>query len=154
MMHDRLDHRFQDSSQTLRDGLAEHRTRVANLLKEQDISPGMRQTLLGHDVAHVVFGCDTSARGEIVLARWSLFGTTDSMLPYLRALLHRETLRLFKPALNPLNLWRAVKALPAALLAVWRSFFMTRRWPSRDYDAYLDVPLREIRREFNIRVIG
>ena len=31
-----------------------------------------------HDVTHVIFGCDTSIRGEIILKPWILFGTDIS----------------------------------------------------------------------------
>ncbi len=144
----------QDSHLSLREGLAEYRSSVSDLLEEPAVSAGMREYVEAHDVAHVVFGCDTSGRGEIVLARWSLFGTTDSIRPYLRALAYRETARLFLAILDLRNIGYGIRAIPAALTAVWRSLFMTRRWPSRDYGAWLDRPLAEIRREFNIRVVA
>ena len=144
----------QDSRLTLREGLAEYRSLVPNLLEEKDVSEGMREYVEAHDVAHVVFGCDTSGRGEIVLARWSLFGTTDSIRPYFRALAYRETARLFMAIFDLRMIAYGIRAVPAAVTAVWRSLFMTRRWPSRDYGAWLDRPLGAIRGEFNIRVIA
>ena len=53
----------QDSGQTLREGLAEYYAGDPELLRAEQISRGMRPGLLAHDAAHVVFGCDTTARG-------------------------------------------------------------------------------------------
>ena len=39
------------------------------------------------------------------------------------------------------------------LRALVRSLRMKARWPSREYERYLDRPLRELRNEFDIRVL-
>ncbi len=105
-------------------------------------------------MAHVVFGCDTSLVGEVILARWSILGVTGSLRPYLMGLQRRETRGLFRDALasfRPALLWRIATL---GTLAIVRSLRMRRRWPFEEYESFLDRPLCEIREEFGIRVIG
>ncbi len=143
----------QDSSMTLREGLAEYIRRNRGLMDEAELPRDLSLGLHSHDIAHVVFGCDTSLLGEVILARWSLFGVTGSIRPYLIGLRRRETRGLFRDALaafRPTMLWRMVKL---ASIAVVRSLRMRERWPFEAYGPYLDQPLCEIRERFGIRVI-
>lgn len=143
-----------DSRMTLRQGLAEYFDQDNALMDPAELPSDLGLGLRSHDVAHVVFGCDTTLLGEVVLVRWSLFGVTGSIRPYLMGLRRRETRVLFKDAFvafRPAMLWRMVKF---ASLAIVRSLRMRDRWPFEDYDQYLDQPLCEIREHFGIRVLG
>ena len=143
----------QDSSLTLREGLEEYFERIPGLMDEADLPRDLGSGLHSHDVAHVVFGCDTSLLGEAVLIRWSLFGVTGSIRPYLTGLRRRETRGLFRDAIagfRPNMLWSLVKF---ATLAIVRSLRMRERWPFEGYEPYLDQPLSEIRKRFGIRVL-
>ena len=58
---------------TLRDGLEElyrHAPEVAVVSRRKG------KMFVDHDLTHVLFGCDTSLQGEILLKPWILFGTT------------------------------------------------------------------------------
>jgi len=139
---------------TLREGLAEYFRENPGLMDEAELPRDLSLGLHSHDIAHVVFGCDTSLLGEVILARWSLFGVTGSLRPYLIGLRRRETRGLFRDALSrfrPTMLWRMVKF---GSLAVFRSLRMRERWPFEDFGPYLDQPLCEIRERFGIRVLG
>ena len=46
-----------------------------------------------------------------------------------------------------------VRAIPLIVSIAWRSAAMCKRWPWDSFAAYMDTPLREIRREFRIRPI-
>ena len=143
----------QDASLTLRQGLSEYYASDPALLAPSHVSDEIRRGLLAHDAAHVVFGCDTSVRGEIVLVRWSVFGAEDAVPIYLRGLRSRETRFLFADffrKLRPATLFRGVIDGARAL---FRSLRMSRRWPSLGWERYADRPLAEIRREFGIRVV-
>lgn len=37
------------------------------------------KTFIDHDLTHVIFGCDTSLIGEVLLKPWILFGCNISM---------------------------------------------------------------------------
>ena len=143
-----------DSRMTLRQGLAEYFNRSSGIMDEAELPRDLGLGLRSHDVAHVVFGCDTTLVGEVILARWSVFGVTGSVRPYLIGLRRRETRVLFRDALRAFRLpmlWRMVKF---ASLAVVRSLRMRKRWPFEDYERFLDQPLCEIREQFGIRVLG
>jgi hypothetical protein len=143
-----------DSRMTLREGLREYFDQNNALMESSELPADLSLGLQSHDVAHVVFGCDTTLLGEVVLARWSLFGVTGSIRPYLIGLRRRETRVLFRDALagfRPSMLWRIVKS---ASVTIVRSLRMRERWPFEDYARYLDQPLCEIRERFGIRVLG
>ena len=148
-----LAYQEQNSRQTLREGLAEYYALAPDLMGMEDLRPEAREALIAHDAAHVVFGCDTSVRGEIALTRWSLLGARNALPVYVHGLLWRETRGLFgeffrklRPLSFLLGMWDGLRALGRALR-------MKTRWPSREYARYLDRPLRELRREFNIQVL-
>ena len=66
----------QDCRLTLRDGLEElyrHAPEVAV------VSQRKGKMFVDHDLTHVLFGCDTSLQGEILLKPWILFGTTINL---------------------------------------------------------------------------
>ena len=142
-----------DASMSLRDGLEEYYSSDPGLLAPADVSHDVAIGLRAHDAAHVVFGCDTSVRGEVVLARWSLFGAEDGIQIYLRGLRSKETRFLF------VDFFRRVR--PAMLLlaafdgmrALIRSISLRKRWPSFEWENYADRPLTEIRSDFKIRVL-
>ena len=63
----------QDCDLTLREGLAElYRANP----EVESVSKAKGKMFTDHDLTHVIFGCDTSLIGEIVLKPWILFGTT------------------------------------------------------------------------------
>ncbi len=149
-----MEYQAPDSRMTLRQGLAEYFRQSGELMDQAELPLDLGLGLRSHDVAHVVFGCDTTLLGEVVLARWSLFGVTGSIRPYLIGLRRRETRVLFRDAFAAFRLsmlWRMVKF---ATLAVVRSLRMRERWPFENYVQYLDQPLCEIRKRFGIRVLG
>ena len=49
------------------------------------------------------------------------------------------------------NVIRLMISIPCALLLTMR---MSRRWPWDDHEAYLDWPIEELRRDFNIVVVA
>lgn len=143
----------QQSLQSLREGLEEYYASGPELLPPENVSEDVRLGLRAHDATHVVFGCDTSVRGEVTLARWSLLGASDAIPIYLRGLREKETRFLFADffrKIRPLSLLLAALDGSRALL---RSFRMRKRWPTLDWESYADRTLAEIRTEFGIRVV-
>lgn len=143
----------QDSRMTLRQGLGEYFGRLPGLMEQGELPEDLGIGLRAHDVAHVVFGCDTTLVGEVVLARWSLFGITGSLRPYLIGIKRRETRGLFRDAFRSFRIADAWRMMRCAVLAIVRSLRMHERWPFEGYKPYLDQPLCEIRERFGIRVI-
>ena len=107
-----------------------------------------------HDVTHVVFGCDTSVRGEALLDTWTVFGSSVPFREYLGFLKFPETHMIAREAGGyPMIALIGLVNLPDLVRALFRARRMTRRWPWRGFEKHLDRPLVEIRAEFNIRVI-
>jgi hypothetical protein len=145
---------YQDpgSTLTLEKGLAEYHASRTGLVRDRDVSPAAREFFRCHDAAHVVFGCDTSLVEEASVKLWSFFGTTGG-LGLLRAYRLPESQEIYEEIG-----WRDVAATTLRSLTVlpvvlWRCLRLRKRWPWADFDAYLGVPLVEIRREFGIRVV-
>ena len=134
-------------------GLQEDRPSDPGVVAAADVSHDVAIGRRADDAAHVVFGCETSVRGEVVLARWSLFGAEDGIQIYLRGLRSKETRFLF------VDFFRRVR--PAMLLlaafdgmrALIRSISLRKRWPSFNWENYADRPLAEICSDFKIRVL-
>src|SRR5262245_48643825 len=74
----------QDSDQSLREALEEYYGRNPNLLDPDALSVDAKTLFRPHDVTHVVFGCDTSLRGETLVDTWTIFGTTAGLSGYLQ----------------------------------------------------------------------
>lgn len=70
--------RYQDPecSLTLAEALAEFRELHAETLYTREMSDDSREFFRRHDIAHVVFACDTSLLNEAMVKFWTAFGTT------------------------------------------------------------------------------
>ena len=141
----------QDSNLTLREGFEEYR-RPALLRAFVPGSSGERM-LEAHDVAHVIFGCATDLRGEVLVHAWTVFGpalTLAGAHQATREAEHRHVLRTLG--------WKAVPelalALPLAARVAARARRMPRTWPFHGFEPYLERPLGELRQRFGIRVIA
>jgi hypothetical protein len=141
-----------DSPLTLAQGLHEYYGSRAGLAGGRGASPAAQEFFRCHDVAHVVFGCDTTLPQEGIVKLWSFFATDAGFalirayaLPEAREIYAKLTLRDEVRAA-----WTVLAAFPRVL---WRAFRMRRRWPWEAFAMYHDAPLREIRSEFGIRVL-
>lgn len=143
----------QDAPQTLREGLHEYYASDPNLLAPTDLSDPIAKGLRAHDAAHVVFGCDTSIRGEVILARWSLLGSQDGISIYARGLRSKETRYLFADFVKKLRPLILLLAVIDGARALFRSLRMHKQWPTLGWEQHADRPLAEIRSDFGIRVV-
>ncbi len=141
------------TAMTLREGLNRHYEENVAILSERQVSSEAKEFLRCHDVAHVVFGCNTSLFGEGILKLYTIFGTTLGFRKHLRAYAEADAFGLFRQysTLHVLqNVLRLSVNIPRAIY-IARS--MSRPWPWSDHSEYLDESIQEIRKEFNIRVI-
>lgn len=141
-----------EATLTLAEGLREYYASRSDLSGGRGASEAAREFFRCHDAAHVVFGCDTTLGQEGIVKLWSFFAT-DAGFSLLRAYNLPESREIYAK-LTPREELRAARTTLAAFPRVlWRSLRMRRRWPWSEFGAYLDVPLREIRRELGIEVI-
>ncbi len=138
---------------TLREELNRHHEDNAAVFSEREVSSEAQEFFRCHDVAHVVFGCDTSLFGEGILKIFTIFGTTLGFRKHISAYAEASAFGLFRQysVLHVLgNIFRLSLGVPRAIVRAKR---MSRPWPWADHSAYLDKSIEEIRREFNIVVI-
>lgn len=147
-----LGYQTADSSSTLEEGLAEYYASREGLVGGRGVSPDAREFFRCHDAAHVVFGCDTSLANELLVKMWSFFGTSAG-LGLLRAYRLPESQEIYERIPWSEVAVVAARAIRLVPLVLWRCRRMRKRWPWSGFDAYLGVPLADIRREFGIELV-
>ncbi|MBI1200101.1 MAG: hypothetical protein GC203_19755 [Phenylobacterium sp.] len=141
----------QDSAMTLAEGLAEYYEKHP-LLKRGATLPAPAQDFFRcHDAAHIVFGCDTSLANEAVVKLSSIFGTTAG-LGVLKGYALYDSLDIYRKLPPGEVLDVIARAVVIAPRTIARRLRQTKRWPWSRFEAFLDWPLVEIRREFGIYV--
>ena len=73
-----------DAKMTLEEALQEYYQANADILYRGDKSVDSVDFFRCHDVAHVVFGCDTSLMNEAMVKTWTVFGTTLGFWGHIR----------------------------------------------------------------------
>jgi ubiquinone biosynthesis protein Coq4 len=139
-----------DTEVTLRVALEDLRERNLKYFTSRDVSPEAREFFRCHDVAHVVFGCNTTIVGEGTVKIWTIFGTTLGFWNHIRGYAEADAFSLFRQyswAHVAKSIARLVVTTPRAIL---RARQMTKPWPWASHDGYLDRQLTEVRSEFNI----
>ena len=138
---------------TLQQGLDIFREKNGKYFSDRPMSKEADKFLLSHDIAHVVFGCNTSIYGEGIVKIWTTFGTTLGFWKVINGYSEVNAFSLFKKySLQHIakNLVRFLLIIPKTIR---RSRQMTKPWTWSNYQPYLNKPISEIRNEFNIKVI-
>lgn len=140
---------------TLREALAQFHKEHHNYLShnKDGISKEAKSFFRSHDIAHVLFGCDISLFGEGSVKIWTIFGTTLGFWKHIKGYKEASAYELSKSFgfLHILkNIFKFLLAIPVIIL---RAKKMHKPWPWSAFDSYLDTPISEIRKEFNIRVL-
>jgi hypothetical protein len=150
----RLRYQDQDSSQTLGEGLAEYyRENAGRVLKPEQLAPESRELFRRHDACHVIFGLDTTMEDEAMADTRAMLSSDVGWRHYLRYLSNPDAKAIFKELGYGRALLASLHALPRIVRAIAESRRMRRKWPWTPPAEYLDVPLAELRRRYDIRVI-
>jgi len=142
-----------DCSLTLAEALAEFREVHSDSLYPREMSDDSTEFFRRHDIAHVVFGCDTSLLNEAMVKLWTIFGTTLGFWKHIGAYSRTETTNIVKdlrPAAVVGTGFRTIALFPRVLA---RCRAMKKPWPWAEPDPYLNQRLVDIRRDFNIKPI-
>ena len=120
---------------------------------ENGISDEAKTFFISHDIAHVLFGCDISLLGEGSVKIWTIFGTTLGFRNHIKGYKEANAFRLsrnfsFSHVLR--NIFKFLISIPVLIL---RAKKMQKPWPWSGFEPYMDIPISEIRREFNIQVL-
>lgn len=140
---------------TLRQGLEKfHRVnRDYHSHTEKGISDEAKTFFVSHDIAHVLFGCDISLFGEGSVKIWTIFGTTLGFRNHIKGYKEANAFRLsrnfsFSHVLR--NIFKFLISIPVLIL---RAKKMHKPWPWSGFEPYMNIPISEIRKEFNIQVL-
>jgi len=148
-----LSYQSQDSGQTLGEALEEYYGNNPVLLEPGVLPADVAELFRQHDAGHVIFGCDTSIRGETLIDTWTVFATTAGLRGYLQYFKHPQVNLIF----SAVGYWQIFVVSVRCLPDIWRLILLSRkmsaRWPWDRYHEYLGRPLRDLRAEFNIQVI-
>ena len=142
-----------DGNITLQQGIEQFHQKNQKYFAERLHSAKGEEFLKCHDVAHIVFGCDTTIYGEGVVKIWTTFGTTLSFWKVISGYKEANAFELFKMySLRHImkNIGQYLWVIPKAIIRTKR---MSKPWPFSAYKPYLNVSITEIRKEFNIQVV-
>ena len=153
MVDGTLQYVIQDSSQTLREAIAEYYARNPGLLDPDDMPDDAGRLFREHDAGHVVFGCDTSLRGETLIDTWTVLGSSAGLRGYVEYFKYPQVNQVFAQVGYVRIALEFLHCLPDVLRVIVRSRRLASKWPWRDYECYLDHSLRELRHQFNINVV-
>ena len=135
---------------TLREGFEAFHKKNRRVVSETESSNGSENFFNAHDIAHVVFGCDSSLRGEGLVKLWTIFGTTLGFTDHIGEYADANAFALFKKYRLSHVLLNVPQVMALTPLVMMRARSMKAKWPWDSYEQYLDTPIRDIRQEFNI----
>ena len=118
-----------------------------------DLPKDVKDFFKSHDIAHVLFGCDISLFGEGSVKIWTIYGTTLGFWNHILEYRKANAFELYKklPLRDSVkDLFKLIVSTPVLIIRARR---MNKPWPWKDFKDYLDKPISEIRREFNIKVL-
>ncbi len=139
-----------DTQITLREGIAVFHKRNSKYFSKRTYSEKGKKFLDAHDIAHVVFGCDTTLYGEGMVKIWTTFGTNLGFWEVTTGYNEVSAFELFKKYSIQHILKNILKLLSSIPKAIIHARKMRKKWPFYNYDPYMDIPISEIRKRFNI----
>lgn len=140
---------------TLRQGLENFHREYKNHLShsKKGISIEAKEFFKSHDIVHVLFDCDISLYGEGSVKIWTIFGTTLGFWKHIKGYQNANAFELFKnfTVVHVLkNIFKFLISIPKIII---RAKQMHKPWDWAGFKTYLDMPISEIRKEFNIKVL-
>lgn len=148
------------STQTLREGLAEYYALNPHVTDPTTQPSDFAQILRAHDVAHVIYGCDTEMYDELKILPLSWWTSECTFQMYL------QMRKRNSPAIDVMyediikekgSLWlygAILRVLPWVIIELIPIWFKTRSrqklLPFLEFEPLLDRSLLDIRQEFNL----
>ena len=141
----------QNSLQTLAAGIAEYHEANPGLAQGRSLSPEANEFFRCHDAVHVLYGCGNTLNDEAAVKISSMLGTSAG-LSVLRGYTLHESLEIYR-ALRVsdvlVSILHSVFIVPRTIVRCLRQ---SKRWPWQNFEQYKQLSLREVRKEFGIRV--
>lgn len=150
-----VEYQRENSALTLAEGLEEYYASYADhVLRPTDLAPESSALFRSHDMCHVIFGLGTSLDDEVIADMRTLVSCDVGLRRYVAYLAQDEHVRaLFRETGYFKSLWATVLATPRICRALVEAWRMKKRWPWVPPESFHSRTLRDLRREFGIRVI-
>ncbi|QIW09151.1 hypothetical protein [Francisella sp. LA112445] len=148
----------QNCELTLNQGLQEYNKNYP-FLNSNDGHDEASKWFKNHDITHVLFGTvPFEIRGEAINDTWTLFGSNVTLKGYKKFFKFVDYKTVINSYLKKYKYKFVVyfvmlRYSPICLLAAFKAYRMSKKWDWYNYDSYLNIPLKDIRKEFNIKVI-
>ncbi len=144
-----------EDNMTLRQGLEKFYSKNKDYLShdKNGLTPEAKAFFASHDAAHVLFRCDISLFGEGSVKIWTIFGTTLGFWKHIRGYQEANAFELSKEFGFTGFVSNIFKFLGSIPILIVRARRMHKPWPWSSFEPYLDTPISEIRKEFNIQVL-
>ena len=139
---------------TLKEALGKFHRKNSSIISDTEILNDAEIFYNCHDIAHVVFGCDTSLRGEGIVKLWTIFGTTLGFVNHVKEYADANAFEMFRKYSLRHVLANVLKIVVIAPVVITRAHKMKKKWSWASNDKYLDISINEIRKEFNIEPIA
>lgn len=138
------------NTRTLREGLAKYYAENPGFDGTGDFLGQPRDTVIGHDIVHVLFDLGTTSEEELIVETITFFGC---ILP-VKKVVEMPKVKFVKELWKTFGPWRLIKRFvltsPRMLRTAYRAMRMKKRWPHFNYQPHMDRPLKDIREEFGI----
>ena len=147
-----------NSTQTLREGLAEYYALNPHVTPPETQPPEFAKILLAHDVGHVIYGCDTGMYDELKILPLFWWTSECTFQTYLKMKDSPAVDVMYDNMIKEKGvLWlygEVFKVLPLLIPELILIWFKTRkrqkRLPFLEFEPLLDRSLLEIRYEFDL----
>lgn len=143
----------QHCSLTLGEALTEFYSINSHVFSYPEATTKWTTLLVHHDVSHVFFGVNTSILDEAAGDYWTLFATDMSFKEYFAYTKTPEAKKLIKNIGFKNILKSLFFSLPLLYKIFLRSKKMTHKWQSTNYEHFMNTPLAEVRKAFNLTIL-
>lgn len=120
--------------------------------------PVLQQAMKSHDIAHIIFGCNTRLLGEMRVELWTLFGTNIPFKVYYKYVSNSEVIKLPLLILKQIGIFKSIWFFVRNIYEFFRilrlSTTMKKKWPTLHEESYMSKTVGEIREEFGVPLIG
>ena len=145
----------QDCNLTLREGLELHYGVNPTFKKNTRKAP----VFYNHDLAHVLFGLDTSIKHEGLVDTRCMFSTNWGVKQYITDYFRDpESMKIIMSILKEIGFLRGImdsfKSFPNMIKVYLDSKKMYKKWEINPSDEVLDMKLNDLRKAHNITVIN
>jgi len=147
-----LKYKNQESTQLLSEGMNEFKKFDVQNDETERVSNDLIKDINEHDAIHTLFGCSTDLKGEILAHIWTYFGTTTELAQMKKVNKHFD----HKIALQEIGHFKLIKSwflnIYPIVTVIIKAKKMKNKFPISSYQNYLNIELKLIRSEFNIKI--